>query len=251
MRIVELCVVVGLILPGILLMTIKEKKIIEEFMPNEIVPPILARVLNHLIMTVPFAVLGVYFSSKAGFTKALSDGINGTSLLLGLACALVHVAIYYLYFIKRVDPATNEKVERSRKQLGISTRLLYGGIVEEVIFRFGLLSFFGWLGHLFIENELVTLWIGNLLAAILFALMHLPAIFQMKLKVTKLIIIYSVSMNIMVGLFCGWLYWSEGLAAAILCHMLFHLVWFIFEKIISKNEGGKIHASTSERKGLS
>jgi hypothetical protein len=50
----------------------------------------------------------------------------------------------------------------------------------------------------------------------------------------------------MVGLLCGWLYWSEGFAAAILCHMLFHFVWFIFEKTITKNEGGTLNASASE-----
>jgi membrane protease YdiL (CAAX protease family) len=231
MRIVEILIMVALILPGIILMVFNEKKLIHDFLPDEKIPPFWVRMLNHFIMAVPLAVLGVFFYSKAGFTKPSFAGINETSLLLGLVCALVHVAYYYGYFIKKVDKDTIAKVDHSRKQLGIFTRLIYGGIVEEVIFRFGLMSFFVWIGNLVIDNQLISMWIGNLVAAILFALVHLPAIYQMKIKITKTLLIYSNSMNIMVGLFCGWLYWSEGLAAAILCHILFHLVWYFFEKM--------------------
>ena len=217
-------------LPGIFLMVINEKKLIKDFLPDEKMPSFWSRFLSHLIMAVPFVILGIFFYSKAGFANLSFTGINGTSLLLSLVCALIHVAYYYGYFVRNVDKATIDRVEHSRKQLGILTRLFYGGIVEEVIFRFGLMSFFVWLGNLVIDNQLFSLWSGNLLAAILFALVHLPSIYQMKVKVTKTILIYSNSMNIMVGLVCGWLYWSEGLAASILCHMLFHLVWYFFEK---------------------
>ncbi|WP_090633717.1 CPBP family glutamic-type intramembrane protease [Neobacillus massiliamazoniensis] len=76
----------------------------------------------------------------------------------------------------------------------------------------------------------MAFWLGNIATAVIFALAHLPAIFQMKIKVTNTILIYSNSMNIMVGLCCGWLYWTQGFAAAVLCHILFHLVWYVFEK---------------------
>jgi membrane protease YdiL (CAAX protease family) len=230
MRLVEILLAIVIALPGVILMAIKERKLIEDFLSEEKVPPYWARVLNHLIMVVPFAILGGFFYKKAGFTGLSFAGINATSLILGVFCALIHAAIYYGYFIKRIDKETNRKVEASRKQLGIWTRLFYGGIVEEVIFRFGLMSFFVWLGGTILPNEQISLWVGNLLAAILFALAHLPAIFQMKVTLSKAVFIYSISMNIMVGLFCGWLYWSGGLSAAILCHMLFHLVWYGFEK---------------------
>ncbi|WP_141396951.1 CPBP family intramembrane metalloprotease [Ureibacillus xyleni] len=52
----------------------------------------------------------------------------------------------------------------------------------------------------------------------------------MKNPVTKTILFYSSSMNLLVGLICGWLYWQNGLLAAIMCHMLFHLIWYMFER---------------------
>lgn len=52
----------------------------------------------------------------------------------------------------------------------------------------------------------------------------------MKTPVTKTILFYSIGMNLVVSLVCGWFYWQHGLAAAIICHMLFHLVWYVFEK---------------------
>ncbi|WLR57751.1 CPBP family glutamic-type intramembrane protease [Mesobacillus subterraneus] len=111
------------------------------------------------------------------------------------------------------------------------TQVFYGGVIEEVVFRFGFMSFFTWLFNLWFSNILWSIWIANILAALLFALAHLPSVQQLKVTDTKLIYLYMNSTNAILGLVCGWLYWKEGLAAAIICHMTFHIVWFIAEKI--------------------
>lgn len=210
-------------------MTINEKKLMQELM--EKVPSFWLRLVNHMILALPFGLLGLFFFELAGFEVFSFEGINLFSITIGLACALIHVAVYYLYFKKNVSKETYIKAEKSRKQVGMLTRTLYGGVVEEIIFRFGLMTFFFWVLSLFISSDSLSFWIANLVASILFALAHLPGIYQMKVPITKPILIYTNGMNIMVGLFCGWLYWKEGLAAAIICHMFFHLIWFLFEKL--------------------
>lgn len=48
------------------------------------------------------------------------------------------------------------------------------------------------------------------------------------------------SINLMVGLSCGWLYWKYGLGAAILRHMTFHMVWYLLEIVDKDNAGMKV-----------
>ena len=236
----EALLITGILLPGIFLMAKNEKKLMDDLLPNEKVPPFWVRIMNHLIIAVPFAFLGAYFFSRAGFLHFSLKGITLTGILLSLICAILHLVYYYGYLIKNLEEETIVKIEKSRNQLGIMTRLLYGGIVEEVIFRFGLMSFFVWIFNLIIDSQLISMWIGNLLAAVLFALAHLPGIYQMKVTITKQLLIYGNSINIMVGLFCGWLYWKEGLLASIVCHMLFHFVWYVYEKVNPKWPSSKI-----------
>ncbi|TYS18504.1 CPBP family intramembrane metalloprotease [Rossellomorea vietnamensis] len=225
-------IVAALMLPGILLMALNEKGLYKEAVPEIEPPPFYLRLVNHMILAFPFAALGLFFYKRAGFhSPVFIQGVDGLSLLLGLLCALFNVAVYYLFFKKKTTAEIFEKLEKTRQQVWISTRCLYGGIVEEVIFRFGLMSFFVWAGNFVTDQPLLSVWIANLLASILFALAHLPAVYQMKISVTKPILFYSVGMNMVVGLTCGWLYWDNDLTAAVLCHMLFHLVWYGFEKI--------------------
>lgn len=230
MDVTNALLMIGIALPGILLMAKEEKNLMENLAPNEKVPPFWARMLNHLLLAVPFAFLGAYFIDRVGFPPLSLSGITLTVILLSLLCALLHLIYYYGYLLKRLDAETAMKVKASQRQLGIMTRLLYGGIVEEVIFRFGLMTFFVWVFHLMIDSLFISMWLGNGLAAILFALAHLPGMYQMKIPMTKQLLLYGNSTNVMVGLFCGWLYWTEGLAAAIVCHMMFHLVWYVYEK---------------------
>ncbi|SEM77408.1 CAAX protease self-immunity [Mesobacillus persicus] len=230
MNISELLLTIVLLLPGVLMMAINEKKLYCDLIPDIETPSFGLRLLNHIILAFPFALIGLFFYKKVGFQVFSFEGVSVLSLILSLLCAFLHVVVYYFYFKKNVARETYKQVEKSRRQLGIWTRTFYGGIVEEMIFRFGLMTFIVWICNLFISNSVVSIWIGNIVASIAFALAHLPAVYQMKVRVTRPMLIYSTSMNLLVGLLCGWLYWKEGLAAAILCHMLFHLVWYVFEK---------------------
>jgi hypothetical protein len=38
-----------------------------------------------------------------------------------------------------------------------------------------------------------------------------------------------ISLNLWASLIFGWLFWQYGLLAAMLAHMLFHLVWWPFD----------------------
>ncbi|MCP1146577.1 CPBP family intramembrane glutamic endopeptidase [Lysinibacillus endophyticus] len=222
----ELFLITIILLPGILLMVFNEKDLYKDL--SQEVPSFALRLVNHVILSFPFAILGLFFYKHGDF-NLFSLNIDKISILLSLLVALINVAAYYYLKKNDLKEALLEG-DKTRKKIWILTRCFYGGVVEEIIFRFGMISFFVWVGNLFIAQSTVSFWVANVLTSILFALAHLPGIYQKQKTVTKTMLLYINSINLLVGITCGWLYWQYGLLTAIMCHMLFHLVWYIFEK---------------------
>lgn len=110
------------------------------------------------------------------------------------------------------------------------TRVLYGGITEELITRWGVMSLVLWgawrlLGGRNRANKPAAgvVWGSNVLAALLFGILHLPAAISIGLS-SPLWIGLVIGTNTLVGLIYGWLYWRKGLEAAMLAHGLTHVV---------------------------
>lgn len=60
----------------------------------------------------------------------------------------------------------------------------------------------------------------------LFALIHLPSIKLVASKPEKSMYVYAIIGNIWVGIFAGVAFVYGSLLAAIIVHMLFHLLWW-------------------------
>lgn len=112
-------------------------------------------------------------------------------------------------------------------QAPLLTKLLYGGIVEELIARWGLMSFFVWLLSRAARGGGVPDWCywgGNLVAALLFAAGHLPMLFALVADPPLWLVAAVMVGNTIPGLAFGWLFWKRGLEAAMIAHMLGHLL---------------------------
>lgn len=98
----------------------------------------------------------------------------------------------------------------------------YGGINEEILLRLGLMSILIWLGRFVSKTEdghptLTVLWTSNVLAAVLFGLGHLPATAAL-FPLTPLVILRAITLNGLLGIAFGYLYFRHGLGAAMLSH---------------------------------
>lgn len=91
-------------------------------------------------------------------------------------CGVLIMAAYYLFFRPRLDRQTVRSMEELRMDLGLWARLLYGGIVEEVLFRWGVVTLLVWLGaKLFDGPTPALMWTVLLASGVLFGLGHLPS----------------------------------------------------------------------------
>lgn len=112
---------------------------------------------------------------------------------------------------------------------GWSSSILYGGIIEELMMRLFLMSLLAWLGWklFFRRREAAPTGViiaANVLAALLFAVGHLPATVGVFGALTPLVLLRCFLLNGGFGLVFGRLYRRYGIQYAMLSHALLHIV---------------------------
>lgn len=121
----------------------------------------------------------------------------------------------------------------SKMNITPAARLLYGGITEELLMRYGFMTFVVWIIFK-IRKELSTgtYIIGILLSSLMFAAGHLPVVYSSVASPDVMLISYIILGNSAAGILFGYQYWKKGLEAAMIAHMFAHLTMLAAEKII-------------------
>ncbi|WP_336000238.1 CPBP family intramembrane glutamic endopeptidase [Halorientalis halophila] len=106
-------------------------------------------------------------------------------------------------------------------------RFLYGGITEELMLRFGLMSvlvYAGWrvTGRRTDGPQPRVVWFAIVVSAVLFGVGHLPALAQ-SVALTPALVARTVLLNAVAGVLFGWLYWRRSLETAMVAHASFHV----------------------------
>jgi membrane protease YdiL (CAAX protease family) len=114
-------------------------------------------------------------------------------------------------------------------------RMLYGGVTEEILLRWGLMTLLIWLAWRVFQNarglpHRASVIGAIALSAIVFGLAHLPIVFALTTQANTSLLLYIVLGNALFGLIAGYLYWRNGLEAAIISHMFTHLVMSIIDR---------------------
>lgn len=111
-------------------------------------------------------------------------------------------------------------------------KMLYGGITEELLMRWGLMSFFVWGSYRITQKvgseiRSYNYVIAIILSALIFGLGHLPVAFALSPEVTAPLVAYIILGNAAFGFIAGYLYWKRGLECAIGAHMIAHITMII------------------------
>lgn len=210
---------------------------LERLVPGPLPMPVpllrLLSVLQPSLLVLAATALGAWAAPKVGLDaplvraaaerRPLRPVLRGqlpASIAAGLATASVLVA--YSLFTRSLD------VSPLPFEVPLVTRLLYGGIAEELLMRWGLMSLLAWaawrLGGRPDPVPAWCLWAGASGAALLFAIGHLPVLFMAYPDLSAGLLAAVLAGNAVPGLLFGWLFWRRGLEAAMIAHALAHLL---------------------------
>jgi membrane protease YdiL (CAAX protease family) len=112
-------------------------------------------------------------------------------------------------------------------------RCLSAALTEEIAFRFGLMSLFVWIIRQVMTSASIdraSLWTGNLLSALLFAVAHFPQLELERYGLTLLIPFVASSTG--TGMIMGWLFMRYGLVSAMAGHLVVDLVANVAPRLI-------------------
>lgn len=154
------------------------------------------------------------------------------ALLVGGLGAVLFLWLYYRVFRPKMAAEDIARTEELRDSLGLTGRLLMGGVAEEVMFRWGVMSVLAWLA-ISVAGMPATpgMWIAIVFAGLLFGLGHLPGAAAVGVKITRSIVMMAITLNMVVAVACGWLFWHYGLLAAMVSHALVHAAWYPLERL--------------------
>lgn len=121
---------------------------------------------------------------------------------------------------------------QGKMAIPLSVRVLYGGITEEVLVRWGLMTLLVWVGWRIFQQasekpHSSVVWMAICLSALLFGVSHVPATAAILGTVPAMTFAYVVIVNAIFGVVAGCLYWRYGLEAAIIAHILAHLLAYL------------------------
>jgi len=155
-------------------------------------------------------------SAQAIFVQQLKFGIS-----LGLLVGIVVVLIAWVF--NAIIPHELEALD-SGLEITLLARFGYGGITEELLLRFGAMTFIVWIASKFAKKlNSPVYWIGIAVSAVLFAVAHFPVVFATIPAPSFTLLTYILIGNSVGGLVFGWLYWKKGLEAACIAHIFAHV----------------------------
>lgn len=156
-------------------------------------------------------------NNKLNFPGILKYGILG-GVLAGILLSLVGIIFHPLL------PAEFLELGQTLKPT-LAARFLYGGLTEEIIMRFGLMTLIVWIAFKISKGtKPIVYWIGIIIASIIFALGHFPVAFQAVDEPSMGLLTYIFIGNSIGGLIFGWLYWKKGLESAFIAHIFAHVI---------------------------
>ncbi|HEX2556039.1 MAG TPA: CPBP family intramembrane glutamic endopeptidase [Microvirga sp.] len=181
--------------------------------------------------------LGIACAERAGFTSVLLRRSRGepaavdarripATILLAMAVAAGVAAADWL--LRTRHPSSYGALPRLDEVSGAGrvAALLYGGITEELVMRFGLMSALTALGIRVLGRRPPALIAAAILvSALVFGAAHLPAVLTAA-PADGVILARTIGLNAGLGSLYGWLYATRNLEHAMLAHAATHGVFW-------------------------
>lgn len=176
---------------------------------------------------------GLFLAPRLGFqSHVLNHVSNGTLLLPHVRSELIPalsgglgIGVMLVLSEWLAPTLLNEQTEMTIELLvqSILLQLLYGGITEELLLRWGMMTLVVFLlweatGQRGEQPSSKIVWTAIVVAAGLFGVFHLPVAAPKYGVLTTEVIGYLIGLNANGGVVFGWLFWRHSLEAAMIAH---------------------------------
>jgi hypothetical protein len=213
--------------------------------PGTVVPTItpaikLLSLIQSSVLLAIAVLIGVLLSSKVGLSVPLLESIAAgrtevrsvtPQIVPGLAggaigaLSIIAASAAVRPFLK---PESVQRIAQFGKVLPIPTRILYGGITEELLMRWGVMTLFVWIGWRVLQRHRpkpapLCFIAAILLSSLMFGVGHLPVALMVVPEATTALVLFVIVANSAFGVIAGFLYWRFGLESAIIAHVLCHV----------------------------
>lgn len=197
-------------------------------------------IVHTLLIVFVMSVAGAILSKRTGLNASALEvillGKAGLSalypivlptLLYSVAGLIVFCYLYYWVTGSLLDKQSVATLHAMHKALGLDGCVLYGGIVEEVIARWGLMNAVAFFGLILVNEASSTLIVLSLLfSSLIYAIGQVPFYLAAGCTSNRRVVYSIVFLSFSQSLLFGFLFWHYGLISAIMGHMLFHFGWY-------------------------
>ncbi|HEY3052434.1 MAG TPA: CPBP family intramembrane glutamic endopeptidase [Thermoanaerobaculia bacterium] len=111
-------------------------------------------------------------------------------------------------------------------------RVLYGGLTEELLLRWGVMTLLLWIAWRFFQRRAgspksLWVWLAIIMSALAFGAGHLPAAAMLIGTLRSGVVVSVVAVNAVFGILAGYLFWRYGLEAAMIAHAFAHTLNYV------------------------
>ncbi|MEJ8605695.1 CPBP family intramembrane metalloprotease [Riemerella anatipestifer] len=204
----------------------------------------LLTLVNPTIILIITVVIGTLFYQKVNLKVPIIERIVGIKsyhnpnlydiLKYGILGGIISgVLLSFIGFIFKPILPKEFMASGETLQPTLVARFLYGGLTEEILMRFGVMSLVTWIASkIFNGAQPIVYWIGIIIASVIFAIGHFPITYQAVENPSFGLLSYVFIGNSAGGVIFGWLYWKKGLESAFIAHICTHVIMVMVERMI-------------------
>lgn len=201
----------------------------------------LASVVQPAILMTVAVMIGMWLAPKVGLRAPAAEAFAERrpispelrpqlvpGIIAGILSGIAIVACWVI-FKPFLEPEFVARSEGFNKLIPAAVRFLYGGLTEEVLLRWGMMTFLAFLfwrifgrgserpgGSAFVAAIMVS--------ALLFGAGHLPIASLLAGGLAVPLALFVIIANSIFGIVAGFLYWRRGLETAMIAHIFAHVV---------------------------
>ena len=204
--------------------------------------------INPFILLIFAVLIGMLTAPKVHLKSYIYDWMNDqktvqntTSFKSNIGLGVISGVILALFFVGLdilLQPYLPDGLKLTPEARNLSTTfggIFYGGITEELMLRWGMMSLFVWIfWKLFQRSQprpsSAVYWVCIIISALLFAVGHYGAT-AIVAPVTTLLWIRMILLNGISAVVFGWLFWKKGLEISFISHACLHIATTIFVQV--------------------